>query len=159
MLDKKKDQRSISFVLSSDLRTMERVLLEAEKFLRMRKIKTHIEVLLTLRELLLNAIAHGNKYDAAKTVRCSLEIMNPDRLEIVIEDEGNGFKHREVNMALPEDPRHVGSRGLALAKHLADLLEFNETGNHVRAVLICPIEEFSSSPEEKSLIQSSGELH
>src|ERR1700691_6103080 len=45
---------------------------------------------MAVREAMVNAVAHGNRYNANKKVRFSLS-HSPERFTIVIADEGEGF--------------------------------------------------------------------
>lgn len=90
---------------------------------------------LALREIFVNAIKHGNKFDLNKKVM--LQLSNPDGA-IVIEviDEGHGFRVNEVpNPRAPENLGRSSGRGIMIALGLMD--EFHvETdkpeGTHVR---------------------------
>lgn len=49
-----------------------------------------MDIGLAVREAMVNAVAHGNKYDAEKQVRLILE-SRADSLRITIVDQGEGF--------------------------------------------------------------------
>lgn len=75
---------------------------------------------MSVRECMVNAVVHGNRYNARKKVEVSIS-RSPDRLVVTIRDEGEGF---DLN-ALP-DPlanenllRHSG-RGLLLIQAFMD---------------------------------------
>ena len=126
-------KNAVRFEFKSELHLVERVLHDAEDFFKRHRKTKEIEILLTLRELLINAIVHGNRNSRDKKVSCSIEILGDGRIQLVVSDQGDGFRHKSVNMSLPEDPKRVERRGLALAKHLSERLEFNATGNCVKA--------------------------
>lgn len=94
-----------------------------------------LDMALVLRELLANAITHGNRCDAERLVRCTVERMVEARIKITVEDEGAGFDYRSLDLSLPLEPRNARSRGFALVNTLADRLEFNEAGNQVSAYI------------------------
>ena len=50
---------------------------------------------LAVREAMVNAVAHGNQYDAAKQVRFVLETRS-DSVRIIITDQGSGFDLNRV---------------------------------------------------------------
>jgi serine/threonine-protein kinase RsbW len=78
-----------------------------------------------------NAILHGNKSDEKKIVEIEIRIKE-DRLVISVEDEGTGFKPREVpDPTSPENIENITGRGVFLMSKLADIIEFNKTGNKV----------------------------
>lgn len=86
---------------------------------------------LALEEALMNAIKHGNQFDASKRVEVSCQ-MAPDLLRIEIVDEGEGFDPSKVPD--PTDPENLetpSGRGLMLMRNFMTRVEFNEVGNHV----------------------------
>lgn len=72
------------------------------------------------RECLVNAVVHGNRYNARKYVHFRLR-KEPDRLTIVIRDEGEGFNPSELPDPLAEENllRQSG-RGLLLMQAFMD---------------------------------------
>ena len=75
---------------------------------------------ISVRECMVNAVVHGNRYNARKKVR--LVISNAgDRLEVVIADEGDGFDISVLPDPLAEENlmRHSG-RGLLLIQAFMD---------------------------------------
>jgi anti-sigma regulatory factor (Ser/Thr protein kinase) len=91
-------------------------------------------LLLVVRELLMNAIVHGNGEDPDRAVRLRVEAQD-GLLEVQVEDEGSGFDHESLQLSLPEDPQHLGRRGLVLVHELCDELEFGRGGSRVRATV------------------------
>src|SRR5688572_25720263 len=58
---------------------------------------------LCLDEALVNAVMHGNRYDAAKRVRIRA-FLCPDVWTVIIEDEGSGFREEDLpDAAAPEN--------------------------------------------------------
>ena len=78
---------------------------------------------MAVRESMVNAVVHGNRYNARKKVRLSV-IKGPDRLTIVIADEGDGFDMNALPDPLAEENllRQSG-RGLLLIQAFVDKLE------------------------------------
>jgi serine/threonine-protein kinase RsbW len=75
---------------------------------------------MSVRECMVNAVVHGNRYNARKKVHVMIR-RTSDRLAVVIQDEGDGF-----DMATLPDPlanenllRHSG-RGLLLIQAFMD---------------------------------------
>lgn len=90
-----------------------------------------INIRLSLDELGTNAIKHGNKEDAQKSVTISYSLFS-DRLEITIEDEGEGFDLNKVPDPTASDRLLVPSgRGVFLAQQLMDRVEYCGCGNRV----------------------------
>src|ERR1700678_3573863 len=75
---------------------------------------------MSVRETMVNAVVHGNRYNARKKVWLSIA-HTPERLEIVIGDEGDGFNMDKLPDPLAEENllRHSG-RGLLLIQAFMD---------------------------------------
>ena len=104
--------------------------LEANNFSRDNVFAVH----LALEEACVNAIKHGNKMNADKEIKIDYSV-NPNKAEISIMDEGDGFEPDSV-----PDPRYgknlykPDGRGLFLIRSYMDVVKFNERGNCVRMV-------------------------
>ncbi|MFW6282096.1 MAG: PAS domain S-box protein, partial [bacterium] len=89
---------------------------------------------IVLTELLANALEHGNKYDAAKTIKVSIEI-NKKYYKISIEDEGEGFdwfsKKKNIKKTIVSlDSNFVDrGRGMAIVEMSTDCFYYNNRGN------------------------------
>ena len=116
------EARIVDLVLDSTLESVdiaeEHVLREATE-LGFDEDEQH-RIGMSVRECMVNAVVHGNRYNARKKVEVSIS-RSPDRLAVTIRDEGEGF---DLN-ALP-DPlanenllRHSG-RGLLLIQAFMD---------------------------------------
>jgi serine/threonine-protein kinase RsbW len=82
---------------------------------------------LAVREAMVNAVAHGNKYDAAKQVRLVLDA-RPDCLRITIVDQGEGFDLNRVPDPTQGDNLMRGSgRGLLLIQTFVDEFTVKKT--------------------------------
>ncbi len=92
---------------------------------------------LAINESAINAIQHGNDLDASKNV--SIEISSDgEMIEIVVEDEGQGFKLSDV-----PDPTDIenllkpGGRGILIIQSFMDTVEVSQTdggGSRLRMV-------------------------
>ncbi len=92
---------------------------------------------IAVRECMVNAVAHGNRYSAKKKVRLRVS-WNKTTLEIDIEDEGDGFEMGEVPDPRDEANlmRHSG-RGLLMIRAFMDEIEYRKRepkGTKVRMV-------------------------
>lgn len=92
---------------------------------------------MSVRECMVNAVVHGNRYNARKKVHVSVT-REPERLEIVIGDEGEGFDMNSLPDPLANENllRHSG-RGLLLIQAFMDEFEMrprNPKGAEVRMV-------------------------
>jgi serine/threonine-protein kinase RsbW len=75
---------------------------------------------MAVRESMVNAVVHGNRYNANKKVRVSVA-NSADRYTIQIADEGEGFEYREVPDPLaPENLMRTSGRGLFLIRSFMD---------------------------------------
>lgn len=75
---------------------------------------------MSVRECMVNAVVHGNRYNARKKVHLKVT-RSPERLEIVIADEGEGFDISSLPDPLANENllRHSG-RGLLLIQAFMD---------------------------------------
>jgi serine/threonine-protein kinase RsbW len=78
---------------------------------------------MSVRECMVNAVVHGNRYNAHKKVQLSLS-RTPERLTIRIADQGEGFDPGELPDPVAGDNllRHSG-RGIFLMKTFMDDLQ------------------------------------
>ena len=129
MLQADKSEKNITFQISSETSLVDDILKKTEKFVDRINTKNRSSVMIVLRELLLNALIHGNKNVAERHIKCRIEKLEKARLRIEVEDEGNGFDYQNLDMRLPENPRHLKRRGYILINALSDRIEFNSRGN------------------------------
>jgi len=92
---------------------------------------------MAVRESMVNAVVHGNRYNARKKVRLSVT-KDPDRLTIVIADEGDGFDPDKVPDPLEEgNLLRQSGRGLLLIRAFVDefqVVACEPRGTEVRMV-------------------------
>jgi serine/threonine-protein kinase RsbW len=89
-----------------------------------------------LAEALTNAIAYGNRHDAARVVRVRVEI-TPAAVRIHVADDGEGFNPDAVpDPTLPENLEREDGRGLFVLRHLVDHVTFNDKGNVICLTLL-----------------------
>ena len=93
---------------------------------------TAFAIKLALEEAITNAFRHGNKCDPGKRIIVRYEV-TPERIEIEIEDEGEGFDPRYVpDPTQPEFIDRPHGRGIMLMRAYLDKVEYNPSGNSVR---------------------------
>ncbi|HEC61400.1 MAG TPA: ATP-binding protein [bacterium] len=131
MLDVFQEGDSLAFKLSSELALVDQVVAECNRYFELAGVTEPSTLDLVVQELLVNAIRHGNHNEVSKLVKCRIASVEGRAFEIVVEDEGGGFDYRKLRMRLPEDPRRASRRGYILINALAEIIEFNETGNRV----------------------------
>lgn len=139
-IDRNKDIKNrhekIEFEIPSVLNLMHSVL----EYLTKRVEKLGIvnpeksNLFVALDEAFVNAVKHGNKFDAKKNVRISADI-TPEEARFTIEDEGEGF---DVN-AIP-DPTDLenlfktSGRGVMFMYNIMDEVVYNDKGNRITMV-------------------------
>lgn len=154
------DKDMVTFNISSEMRLVDRVVQECQEYLRQYNVSRFSDFKLAIRELLINAIEHGNKNIPEYIVTCSIEHLGKGRFKVAIEDQGNGFDYKAIDMRLPENPKQVRNRGYALINAFVDQLEFNEKGNRVTAyVSIIPETEFHIEDDyEWKVVKATGDI-
>ena len=123
----------IDFKFSSEMKLVDRVANEVGAFLAEDGQGDFSGFRTVLRELLINAVEHGNGKVSALTVRCAVQHCCESLYKICVEDEGAGFDWSKIDRSLPAGPGGTRKRGLPLVNTFADKLEFNEKGNAVTA--------------------------
>jgi serine/threonine-protein kinase RsbW len=123
-------------VIPSDTAEARRVQEDIERGLKGHRFDERdiFSVKLALEEALVNAIKHGNQMDRSKKVHITYRI-TPERLEVHITDEGQGFDPDEVPdcMAAENLERPCG-RGLLLIRHYMTEVTFHPPGNRLTMV-------------------------
>ncbi|MDM8525756.1 ATP-binding protein [Desulfococcaceae bacterium HSG8] len=129
---------SITFSFSSEMHLVDRVIQSCRDYLKHSGVSEFSQFRLVLRELLINAVEHGNRNIVEHTVICSIEHMGEWQFRITVEDEGDGFDPRTLDMKMPKDPEEMRKRGYPLVNAFTDQLEFSEKGNRVIAYIRIP---------------------
>jgi serine/threonine-protein kinase RsbW len=78
------------------------------------------KIAMSVRESMVNAVVHGNRYNAHKKVHLTLS-KSPDKFEVRIADQGEGFDYDNLPDPLAQENllRHSG-RGIFLIKAFMD---------------------------------------
>ena len=103
--------------------------------------ETSEQVNLAVIEAGTNAIKHGNQEDLNKHAHFEF-IVQPDKITVVIQDEGKGFKREEV--ADPLDPANLlksSGRGIFLMEACMDSVTYEKSGAIVKMVKHKPLAE------------------
>ena len=85
--------------------------------------------LIAMRKALVNAVTHGNRYDASRRVYVHYTCEPDDSLSIVIRDEGDGFDPNRV--PVPKDLGEDTRRGIHLMTSYMDEVQFRRNGTEV----------------------------
>lgn len=87
-----------------------------------------------LDEAFVNAVKHGNKFDAQKLVRITAELSNKEA-SFTVEDEGEGFDVNSIPDPLdPENLFKTSGRGVLFIYNIMDEVKYNERGNRLTMV-------------------------
>jgi len=133
------ETRTVELVLDSTLESVdiaeEAVLREAQELGFDEDAQHHIGM--SIRECMVNAVVHGNRYNARKKVYLTAS-RTQDRLTVVIADEGEGFDMSALPDPLANENllRHSG-RGLLLIQAFMDEFQIRARqpkGTEVRMV-------------------------
>ena len=82
-----------------------------------------LKIGMAVRESVVNAVVHGNRYNANKKVRFSV-VKDPQRFTVRIADEGEGFDYEDVPDPLaPENLMRTSGRGIFLIRSFMDELQ------------------------------------
>ncbi|MGI8638423.1 MAG: ATP-binding protein [Pyrinomonadaceae bacterium] len=89
---------------------------------------------IALDEAFVNAIKHGNKFDANKIVRISAEVSSKEA-RFTIEDEGEGFNVAEIpDPTNPENLFKASGRGVLIIHNIMDEVSYNKRGNRLTMI-------------------------
>lgn len=87
-----------------------------------------------LDEAFVNAVKHGNKYNAEKLVRILVEV-SKDEARFTIEDEGDGFDVNSIpDPRNPENLFKTSGRGVLFIHNIMDEVTYNERGNRLTMI-------------------------
>ena len=90
---------------------------------------------IAITEMVNNAILHGNKQDSSKMVTVEAVYFD-DRVQVSIQDEGDGFDLEEVADPLkPENIWKQNGRGIFLVKEFVSKVEFAPSDSGTKVVL------------------------
>ncbi len=150
MFNVNENNNSIDFEISSEMRMVDHVAHECREFLKKYNVMCFSNPKLVLRELLINAIEHGNRNIAESKVVCKIEHLENFRFKMLALDQGDGFDYNSLDMELPDDPDQLRNRGYALINAFTEKIEFNEKGNGITVYL-------NLNPETEYEVETAGE--
>ncbi len=95
------------------------------------------KIAMAVRESMVNAVVHGNRYNLHKKVRLSI-FRNSERFTVKIADEGEGFNYEKLPDPLaPENLLRSSGRGIFLIRSFMDefrIRHLNPRGTEVTLV-------------------------
>ena len=101
-----------------------------------------------LDEAFVNAVKHGNKFDAGKNIKVTAEVSTKEA-RFTIEDEGEGFDVDSIpDPRNPENLFKTSGRGVLFIYNIMDEVKYNERGNRLTMV------KKSEVPSPKSQVEN-----
>lgn len=133
-MDESESEDSLYLSVVSETERVPLVLERVDRFCRRQGMWDSDALLLVIRELLINAIVHGNESDPSKIALVRVA-RRGGSYEVQVDDEGNGFDYDSLELGLPEYPQNLAGRGLVLVQALSERLIFERGGRRVRAIV------------------------
>lgn len=127
---------SMRFEISSEIPLIRKIMAETDGWVGSVSPADRYALKIVLRELLTNAVIHGNRNKSERMVMCSVEKRATNGIRVVVQDEGSGLDFRRLSMAVPCNPQHLRKRGYVIINALAERIEFNESGNRTTVFLL-----------------------
>jgi len=133
-----RDENRLVVQFPSQLDNINRVEEETRRFLDKNGLAAEIfPVCLTMREGLLNAVKHGNRFDPGKTVKYALTFSD-DILTMEVEDQGDGFDWQSIQHIHPSEKSEHG-RGIFIMKRYFSGFNYNGKGNKLTLTKFSPV--------------------
>ena len=138
-------QQRVSHRMESTLESVNRVEEMADQLAAQTGFDedTRSGISMAVREAMINAVLHGNAYDAGKRVNVTFEA-NGKELVIIISDEGKGLDPSKVPDPLaPENLLKESGRGIFLMRAFMDDVRFRNLnpGNEITLIKRIPEDE------------------
>ena len=118
----------VSLTLSSSLASVDQAERAAEDYAERVGFDedTRGNIAMAVREAVVNAVLHGNAYDAGKTVTVTFEVANDDLL-VKVADQGVGLNPDTIPDPLaPENILRGSGRGIFLIRAFMDEVNFRQ---------------------------------
>jgi anti-sigma regulatory factor (Ser/Thr protein kinase) len=133
-MDESESEDSLYLTVVSETERVPLILERVAQFTRRLGFGNSDGLLLVVRELIMNAIVHGNC--SVRSRIALIRIARRGRLfEVQVDDEGEGFDFDSLVLGLPDDPQSLAKRGLVLVHELSEELAFERGGSRVRAIV------------------------
>ena len=127
---------NIEFELPSAISLMHSVLEYLMK--RVEKVgvvrSENSNLFIALDEAFVNAVKHGNKFDAQKNIKITADVSTKEA-RFTIEDEGEGFDITAIpDPCDPENLFKTSGRGVLFICNIMDEVKYNERGNRLTMI-------------------------
>jgi serine/threonine-protein kinase RsbW len=130
-----RESKAVYFTLASNQFFVQPLIRRFDEIAREWGVDNATDVDVVLRELLFNAIIHGNHNQQCLLVYCRIERAREGVIRIVVQDEGDGFDLSCLGETFPEASRTSRGRGYLLIRNLCRELKFNASGNRVSVLV------------------------
>lgn len=128
-------KNSLQMIISSETSLIPSVIRVARDYLAGEYDDQEANMEIVLRELIINAVKHGNNENREKLICITLKSNFGNSIEISVGDEGSGFNLRAIDLKLPADSFRAGHRGLKLVNALSNSLNYDQKINRITARL------------------------
>lgn len=128
---------SVSITLASKPENGHNVVSFVDSFARRNKLDDDLrdKLMLLISELATNGMEHGNGYDESKNVRIAIHLL-PEKVEVEVEDEGEGFSPVDVPDPLAEENLlGTSGRGIFLIEALSDEVRYENGGRLIHVTV------------------------
>lgn len=142
----------VSYTMDSTLESVNKAEEMADQFSKQMGFDedTRGGISMSVREAMINAVLHGNKYDTAKRVNLGFE-QSGQELIITISDQGRGLNPDEVPDPLaPENLLKQSGRGIFLIRAFMDEVRFRKLDPGTEITLIKRIPGIEPDRQEAS---------
>jgi anti-sigma regulatory factor (Ser/Thr protein kinase) len=133
-MDESESNDSLYLTVVSETAHIPVIMERIARFARRQGVLDSDVLLLVVRELLMNAIVHGNESKSSRMALIRVT-RRGSLFEIQVDDEGEGFDYESLVLDLPDDPQTLMKRGLVLVHELSKELSFERGGSRVRAMV------------------------
>jgi anti-sigma regulatory factor (Ser/Thr protein kinase) len=133
-MDESESEDSLYLTIVSETERVPVVMERVAQFARRQGVWNCDGLILVVRELLINAIVHGNESIPSKMALIRVA-RRGGLFEVQVDDEGEGFDFESLVLGLPEDPQALIKRGLVIVHELSEELAFERGGSRVRAIV------------------------
>lgn len=123
---------------SSSAHLVDRVIESCHAYLGKAGFERFGEFDVVARELILNAIEHGNAGDPVKNVTLEVGRAKEGRVRLKVQDQGKGFDTAKLVGSQNGSPGRNRQRGYPMIRALSDTLEFEKKGAVVTALITIP---------------------
>ena len=122
---------ALSIVISSSTENVGKSIFTFGDYLKKYKLNEEsvAKAKIVLRELLNNAIKHGNKCQAQHKTTVKINDLGNHYFKISVKDLGVGFDYKAIKYSIPANPKLIRRRGYLLINAYADQIDFNDKGN------------------------------